>query len=370
MNAEKLYFAAMDLQNEFSKFDITDKIREIIEILEYLDPNAPRISKKEAKEQIDRILNSISIYLESLKGKCQSRYLNDILKEIHVWDYLVVSLKESIIQTTYTIIDYSIYYHDKFNTDELKEISAKVSRIEMIISGIVSGLSFYENKKEKLIDYCEIILTIPRQQVQENLKSLGQELISFEKNLSVFSEVATGSREPVRVKTIASSDFSIFLESAPAIGACIALAVERIISLYKQSLEIKKIKLELEKHKIADEISALLDKHIHSIVATEAQKIAAEVMEKHAVRIEANRKNELLIELRHSIENLAEKIDKGFQIEVSVGELGEEKKETGGQLTADDIARKQIAESAKKISYPIASGEQIPALPKKETGAE
>ena len=160
------------------------------------------------------------------------------------------------------------------------------------------------------------------------------------------------------------------MESAPAIGACIALAVERIIALYKQSLEIKKIKLELEKHKVPDAISALLDNHINSIVSAAAEKIAAEVIEKHAVRIEANRKNELLIELRHSVENLAEKIDKGFQIEVSVAELGEEKKETGSQLTADEIARKQIAESAKKITYPISSGEPVPALPEKETGKD
>ncbi|MCW5201003.1 hypothetical protein VU07_04285, partial [Desulfobulbus sp. F4] len=317
---------------------------------------------KKIRDQIYENLSDIFLHLENSKINRQP-FLLQGLKEMYISDCFGLNLKNKILSSIEKTIN-----HSEFNTEELKEIIQEINRAEKTLSGILSGLSFYENRKENASNCCEIILTIPRQQVQENLKNLGQELVSFEKNLSVFFEIATGLREPVRVKTIASSEFSIFLKSAPAIGACIALAVERIIALYKQSLEIKKIKLELEKHKVPDTISALLDNHINSIVSAAAEKIAAELMEKHAARIEANRKNELLIELRHSIENLAEKIDKGFQIEVSVAELGEEKKENIGQLTADEIARKQIAESAKKISYPIASGEPIPALPEKEAG--
>ncbi len=209
-----------------------------------------------------------------------------------------------------------------------------------------------------------------RDQVENNLSNLGRELVEFEKNLSVFSEIATGSRAPIQVKTIASSDFSIFLDSVPAIGALIAVTVERIIALYKQSLEIKKLKLELDKHKFPDEISRLIDQHISSIVSKEAEKIAAELMEKHAARIDEGRKNELLTELRHSVEKLADKIDKGFQIEVRVAELDNAKKENGGELTEQEIAINQITESAKKISYPISSEEPVLSLPEQKDDKE
>lgn len=256
-------------------------------------------------------------------------------------------------------------------SDGLIELGKNLATIQEYLNGIVNIFEKFDIHEDIVgADKCELSIVIPRDRVENNLSNLGRELVEFEKNLSVFSEIATGAREPIQVRSIASSDFSIFLDSIPAIGALIAVTVERIIALYKQSLEIKKLKIELEKHKFPDEISKLIDQHISSIVSKEAEKIAAELMEKHDTRIDEGRKHELLIELRHSVENLAEKIDKGFQIEVSVAELGEEKKENIGQLTADDIARKQITESAKKIIYPISSGEAIPALPEKEMGKE
>ena len=367
MNIEKFYSSAMALmmEVEFYQGQISLFKKKFVSYTENIKKEISR-----PQSEIEDLYQSLELTLDILLTIISSNKYSVFSKSLSIAEYKISSILGKLKIPRKDSVAFHVNLWQEIATG-LQEIESGISITYGHLRTAINMFRHFDIKIDTVSDgNCEILIIIPRDKVKNNLSLLGQELTVLEKNLLVFSEIATGSREPVRVKTIASSEFSIFLESAPAIGACIALAVERIIALYKQSLEIKKIKLELEKHKVSDTISTLLDSHINLIVSAAAEKIAAEVMEQHAARLEESRKNELLIELRHSLENLAEKIDKGFQIEVSVAELGEEKKETGSQLTADDIARKQIAESAKKISYPIASGEPIPALPEKKEGED
>ncbi len=51
-------------------------------------------------------------------------------------------------------------------------------------------------------DECEVGVIIPRKYVENNLKNFGQELVELEKTLIVFSELSTGSREALKIRTI------------------------------------------------------------------------------------------------------------------------------------------------------------------------
>jgi hypothetical protein len=343
------------------------------------------------RHTISTFIDKFNVYMENLKRSQKSSLWKEISNPyllfeeyLHELSFKIVNYRYSIFSELKFIPEYTIqsllnkinitkrnnvYYRPescKEMLSGLAELENSLSTIQGYLNTTINNFKYF-NIHEDVVgaDECELSIIIPRNHVENNLSNLGKELIEFEKNLSVFSEIATGSRTPIQVRSIASSDFSIFLDSVPAIGALIAVTVERIIALYKSSLEIKKLKLELEKHQVPDEIAKLLDQHISSIVSKEAEKIAAELMEKHAAHIDEGRKNELLTELRHSVENLADKIDKGFQIEVRVAELDNEKKESGGELTEQEIAIKQITESAKKISYPISSEEPVLSLSEK-----
>ena len=149
MNAEKLYFAAKEIQNELLKFDIKAPIREIIQFLEKFNRSFIRNhDTKEVKEQVNGILANINVYFDLLGDKYQEKYLMDALKEISALDYFGTSLKKKIFETTLKTIEYAAITYSKFDTYELNELVMKIKYIEMIISGIVSGLSFYENQKE------------------------------------------------------------------------------------------------------------------------------------------------------------------------------------------------------------------------------
>lgn len=188
--------------------------------------------------------------------------------------------------------------------EELEAIQKKLSNTEGNLNGLVNGLDYFRVGEDSLkADECEIGVIVPRSYVKDNLRRFGSELIELEKMLLVFSELATGKREPLQIRQISSSDLSVFLDYLPEIGACIAVAVERIVALYKQLLEIKKLKLELANQEVPDKNLEGIDEFAKSIVFPKLEKLACDLVEQYGSHLEPGRKNEISIEVRHSVKH-------------------------------------------------------------------
>ena len=252
--------------------------------------------------------------------------------------------------------------------EELKKVHQGLQQTEKNLSGLVQGLEYFGVGEDRLKNNeCEIGVIIPRIYIKNNLKNFGKELIELEKTLIVFSELSIGSREPLQVRTISSSELSVFLDYIPQVGACIAIAIERIVALYKQMLEIKKLKAELVKREVPDEKLKGIDEYAESIVKPKIEEIATELLAKYGAQIEKKRKNEIGIELRNSLKKLANRIDRGFNIELRVYRDNDQSDNEEG-ATEQDIAINQIIESAKNIEYSKSSGEPVLFLPENEKG--
>jgi hypothetical protein len=128
-------------------------------------------------------------------------------------------------------------------------------------------------------------------------------------------------------------------------------------------LEIKKLKAELVKQDVPDDNLKGIDEHAESSVKPKIEEIAVELMEKYGSHIEENRKNEVSIELRHSLRKLANRIDRGFNIELRVYQDDDQVEDNDKEPTDQDIAIKQIIDSAKKIEYSKLSGEPVLFFP-------
>lgn len=165
----------------------------------------------------------------------------------------------------------------------------------------------------------EIGISIPESVLKANLSNVEKEIKWIKELLNVLSEVATGKVGHYSIRTIGSSELEIFLMTIPIVVACVAKAIEGIVALYKQQLDIKKVKLELEHLKMPAKVTKPYDEHIKEIVQKEINVIAKELIKNYYKKKDDGRKNELTTHLSKVLGYMAERIDKGATFEVRVG---------------------------------------------------
>lgn len=359
MNTTKLHLIAKDLLSELKRVGTVSLIQQAIQSLQQ---NISQPQQPTHQQQLTSHLNNLYKKLENSPVDNYSPAWRDAMEELRLSDEFGSKL-EKIIK--------DIFERNQITPqsalEELQKIHQEITDTENNLTGLVTGLEYFGVGEDKLsIDECEVGIIVPRAYVKNNLKNFGAELIELEKTLIVFSELVTGQREPLKIRQISSSELSVFLEYAPEIGACVAVAVERIAALYKNILEIKKLKKELIKQEVPEEQLAGIDFHAESIVSPKLEELANELLEKYGSHINENRTNEILTEIRHSLNKLANRIDRGFNIELRVAPLEEETDDEEQTDSPNKAAIQQIIESASKISHLEQSGDPVLFLPEND----
>ncbi len=362
MNTTKLHIIAKALKKELARVGAVALVNQAVQALQN-QVNQPQ--QPSHQQQLSSHLENLYKTLEGSPVDDFSPAWRDAMEELGVHQEFGKKLEVRVRNifernqiTPQTALEDMIKLHDD------------ISGIESQLTDLVNSLEYFGVGEDELeIDECEVGIVIPRTYVKDNLKAFGTELIEIEKSLLVFSELATGQREPLEIRQISSSELSVFLDYLPEIGACIAVAVERIVALYKQLLEIKKLKKDLSAQDVPEDKLAGIEEHAASIVSPKLDELANELMEKYGNHIDPARKNEVSTEIRHSLNKIANRIDRGFNIELRVSEHEhEEEEEVTEEGQAQDAARQQILNSASNIEYIEQVGEPVLFLP--ENGDE
>ena len=180
--------------------------------------------------------------------------------------------------------------------------------------------------------------------------------------LNTFSEVATGEKVELEIRTISSSELLVYLEAAAPWAVCLAIAVERIVALYKKLLEIKRLQQDIKKYAVLDDVSEQVAVRANQIMEEGIEEVVKEIMGKYGKKIDRARKNELTNSVKISLRKLANRIDKGFNVEVRVAprEADSQAEEVDPNLTAAIAA---IREATSNMQYLRVEGEPILALP-------
>lgn len=362
MNTAKLHIIAKTLATDLRSTKTTTLLQQTIQALQNQinQPQQGNHSQKLAKH-----LEELYSRLEDSRVNDFSPAWRDSMLELHIAEQFGSILADRIrgIFERNTITP-------QVALDELQAILAEITGTESSLQGLVHGLEYFDVGEDALSSHeCEVGVIIPRCYVHDNLREFGSELVEVEKFLLVFSELATGKREPVRIRNISSSELSVFLNYIPEVGACIAIAVERIVALYKQMLEIKKLKLELVGQNVPEEKLTGIDEHAASIVSPQLDQLAKDLMEEFGDHLDQSRKNEVSIELRYSLNKLANRIDRGFNIELRASppdEPEDKEDDDSCESTPDEEARRQILNSAANIQHLSHSGEPVLSLPEQD----
>lgn len=250
---------------------------------------------------------------------------------------------------------------------EIEPIRARLNDVAQNLSVLLDGLRFFGIGMDDVVDDYEVGVAIPRGFVDSKLPRLGEEFIELQKILEPFEELGGENRPPFDVRAIASTDFTVYLAAAAPAAYFIVKALNEIEDVYIKWLDIKRLRTELAEKGMPEETLSGIDERINTMVDQRLTELARELIEESALD-DAHRSNELENGVRWSLRRLAERIDRGFSVDVRAPEpppepADEEGAEEDAAALSDRarlLAIRELASSIRRLDVP---GTRILQLP-------
>jgi hypothetical protein len=360
MKVEHLYEIALDLQADLKETNIISIMNELLIALQnQIDAPNPTY-----QEQISNHKEKLS---EALKLSRINNYppsWNIPLEAMDIKEYVGCTLDQKIS---------NILSKNQITVNDAhKEILQQKDIVETIstsIDNLILSLKYLEFTPDVLnAGEYEISIMIPRAAVHNEVGRLGKELELLNKIFGVFSEIATGSREPFKLRSISTTDPTVFIESLPAVALLVAAAIERCVVVYNGVLDIVIKHKEMSGMNIPDKVLNLLKEHITTEIDKGLKEIVNQIESENFQNIPAGRKNELRTELSKAIKDIATRLDNGYCFDVR----GEPPIPDNNPVDENDVQVENksektywlVSEARKNIRFFKSQGEPILGLPK------
>ena len=340
MNVERLHAIALALRDDLSRSSVPSHLQQLVSALQNQinQPGQPAY-----QQQVSQFYEALCSALEKSAVNGFSPTWLQVLYEVGAAPLLGPKLVERVT---------GIFLRNQITPSvalqELQTIFTEIQALSSSIDQMLAALRQLKIGSEELpAGDCEVGILVPRTFVDNRLDKFSEELGELNQIFGVFAEVATGGRPGFGIRAISSSDLSIFLDAAPVIGACLATAIERIIALYKQLLEIRKLQGELAKQGLQKDNLKGIEKHANGVMEQGIDKLVKELLEDFHKGDDNGRKNELSIELKYALKRVANRVDRGFNIEVRMTEPETTEPEADEQ---EDAASKQATKHHARIA--------------------
>lgn len=362
MNAERLHAVCLALKSEMDSQNSVQALQQVVNLISRV------VSQPQQPNHQSQLGSALTQFYDNLKDAPSDRFSpawRQAVEEIGGQGLLGSQLVQRVR---------SIFERNQITPSvahqEVQAIFEALQRFKQAIDNTVAGLSQIGVGAEKLAPgECELGILIPRRAVNDSMKEFGEELQDLDFILGTFSEVATGKREPLPIKTISSSDLMVFLAAIPPVAACVAHAAERLINAYKTLLEIRKLQGELKKQGLKEDEMTGISTHASAVMTTAIEEITIEVIEQYFHGKDKGRKNELTNAMRISLNKLANRIDAGFNVEVRAEPP--KKPKSADAATPEEKATKshvdRVMSASQALTFMNLAGNRILHLPEKTT---
>lgn len=177
----------------------------------------------------------------------------------------------------------------------------------------------------------EVGLLMPKELTKNKIINLTKELNHWDKVFKTLKELTSGSTDDTEINFVNNGSLEFFIDNGPQIAACLAVALERIVKLYKNIVEIRSAKEKLKELGISTGEQKSIEKQEKEIFNKGIDTIASDIVKEFATKqLESGRVNELKIAVKGHITYIAKCIDNGMIIEINSPEISEpeEPKET------------------------------------------
>lgn len=209
----------------------------------------------------------------------------------------------------------------------------------------------------------EIGFLLPRDLFENDFSHLIKELDVIRKIMRTFSEVATGSAEPIEVRQISTSDPLFFFGLDPATIALIGGAITWALHTWKQVEEIRQLRAktsEIESLK-GSAIEKKFDEHIHLEVQKAVDHKTAELLK--GVANNGGRKNEQETQIRWALESIISRVERGMKVEIRLLPPPKPKVAEGEEPPQSPPVYDDLSTISKQLVFPALEGEPLLALP-------
>lgn len=353
MNVERLYTVAKEISEDFNRTGALNLLTQISKSLNNI------ISQQNNGTH----LQQITTQLGQLKEKLATSTMNDFPP---LWVQAANALGFSPFGNELYEEVNELIQKNQLTVPEAKkgidELSNRLNARKQALDQMITSFKTLELESEDIQPgECEVGVLVPRKFVDNDLKSLSDEFKNIGEIFGVFEEIATGGRSGFKVNSISSSDFGLYIAAAAPVVLIVSQAIDKLMSAYRKYWEVKKIKEELERNQqVPDSNLKGLSEHIDSIVKNNIEELIEELIAQAHESLDQGRKNELRIELNLSLNKLANRLDRGFNIEIRINppeidassENGPGDDEPGGGESADVVSLYQnIKSHSKNFSY-------------------
>lgn len=353
MNAERMHAVARKLREDLQETDLPGLLQRLAEAMTNM-VNAPQ--EASYQQNVSELRAEIGNALRGSVVNTMSPLERQVLDEWGVSDVLGETLLEEI-ERAFDANQFTIQTALEEVTRFVDPVQGLQSQLDQLV-GALEGLRI--GAEELQPGEFEIDVLVPRAAVRDELGELGKEFTDLEKIMLPFVELVTGSRPGIAVRSVGSSDFTLYLAAAPGVAVAIAKAVDEILKVYERIQNIRKTKAEIEALQLGDGADETIEQSVGPLEAyanTAMQQgtteIAKAIVEEFkSERLPKGREFQLEIEVRRSLLKVAERIDDGYNISVRVGELppaDEEDEETEGGDGPEVATRHELTEQVRAV---------------------
>ncbi|MGD9523161.1 MAG: hypothetical protein AB7N73_06840 [Gemmatimonadales bacterium] len=360
MNAERLHALVLGIHSDLQQTGVVAALQQLRDNLQNQVSSPQEASYQ---QQITKVLGKLESELPIAPSNQFPPTWRELLEEIGATDLLGQPLLDNLV---------GIFQRNQITPsaalEEIRPLYTRLEQLQAAVTSLLSGFHSLKVPSEELAPgEVELGILIPRDAVQNKLLEFGQELSRLNATLAVFSELAGGGRPGFALRTISSSGLSVFLDVSPAVGACIAIAIERTVALYKQLLEIRKLRMELEGQGVPASVLAPIDRHANMHMANGLDPVVEELISRYWRGDDEPRKNELRTELRNALNAIANRIDAGYNLEVRT--TPPEASDDADMDEAESSEFSVIAEAASNMRFLRTQGRPLLSLPESEDQA-
>lgn len=262
--------------------------------------------------------------------------------------------------------------------DEMAPIAERLKEFDAAHDELLSSFKFFQIGAEKLEPgEFEIGFLIPRECVHDGLDALGLEFLKLKRILGPLQEISAGPRDDLKVRSISSSAFGAFLIASPGLACLLAKTLESLINSYEKVKGMREAHSKLKDSGAQDKLLKEAAKEVADVMTREIKTLTKALLAEATKEkvIEKGRTNELRKELEVSLNALANRIDRGYTVEVRAGELPppEEDDEAEQETTEQKKIRavvEQVLEAQEKLKFANDTGESILQLPEPKDPSE
>jgi hypothetical protein len=310
MNAERLHAIARILKQELSERRTVDSLNGLVNALQQIVQQNNQSTQQNLVSARDSFYKAVT----DTPSDSFTPAWRQILVEIGGDDLFGKSLKQWVEK---------ILAENQMTPgvaqQKLAEILDRLQKFNRALDQLISAFDHFKIGSEQLAPgEGEIALLIPREAVHDKLEEFTEELDDMKFILNTFSELATGHKDDLKIRTLSSSGLMLFLAACPVFAGVVAKVIDFIVGQYKKILEIKKLQLELDRLELPEEISEKAKEHANSLMEKSIETFTIQIVQEYHTGKDGERKNELRNAVKISLNKIANKIDHGFNFEVRI----------------------------------------------------